>query len=78
MPSPPRRACGGLMARARVVHSTGRVVRSSGNDTDCGATGDADKLLVSVVDARVTCKRCLRARHAEERRILLNPKRYGR
>lgn len=46
----------------RVVHATGTVARSDGNDTDCGATGDVDKLILATHESQVTCKRCLRIR----------------
>jgi hypothetical protein len=45
----------------RKVHATGSVARSSGNDTDCGATGDPDSLLMTDDPEKVTCKRCRRS-----------------
>jgi hypothetical protein len=44
------------------VHSTGNVLRSDGNDTDCGAATDRpDLLLISGDPNQITCKRCRRA-----------------
>lgn len=45
----------------KVVHSTGYVCRSDGNDTDCGAAcNEPSELLVTERADQVTCKRCLR------------------
>lgn len=48
-------------SRQKVVHSTGFVCRSDGNDTDCGAAcNEPTRLLVTDNADEVTCRRCLR------------------
>lgn len=47
----------------RKVHDWGNVAaRSNGDDTDCGAGGDASRHKLAEFDSEVTCKKCLRLR----------------
>lgn len=56
-----------LMAK-RVVHATGTVLRSDGNDTDCGAVAnDPGSLAMTDDPEKVTCKRCLKIAEAAKK-----------